>query len=172
MFVQIVDDVRAAFTARGFTEVSVDEGIRARNTQENYGAGSANRVVFVPSADPLEVIPPMRIGESNDDDAKRQLWNVLFVYEVSFAGYDADNPDRDLMHRRRCFDLWEVAAQAVHASYSGMYAWTSARWNLDRKDGVHGAELVATLTLNIPLSDVGNPHASPAPVPGEPKPVT
>jgi hypothetical protein len=182
MFVQIVDDVRAAFTAAGYTEVSVDEGIRARVTQENYGAGSANRVVFSPSPDPLEVIPPMRIGERHDPDddenVSRQLFDVLFVFEVSFAGYNADYPDRDLMHRRRCFDLWEVTAQAIQASYpssgdvagGASHGWTSARWNLDRTDGVHGAELIATLILNIPLFDRDWAVVTPTGVPGQPKP--
>jgi hypothetical protein len=170
MFLQLVDDVRAALAARGFTEVSVDEGIRARVSQENYGDGSANRVAFVPAVDPMSVVAPTFIGEG--DGVKRQLWNVLFVYDVAFAGFDADNPERDLAHRRRCFDLWEVVAQAIHADYYGSYEWTSARWTLDRKDGVHGAELVATLVLNIPLFDRADSIASPGPVPGEPKPVT
>jgi hypothetical protein len=170
MFLKLVDDLRTAFAGRGYTDVFIDEGLRARASQENYGAGLTNRIVFRPSESPMTMLPPTHIGD--DDTGKRQLFNVEFVYEVSFAGFDANHPDRDIAHMRRCFDLWEVTAQEVQKAEYGLIEWTSARWELSRKDGVHGAELIATLALNIPIFDKAGAFATPAPVPGQPKPVT
>lgn len=170
MFLQIVDTIRQRFIARGFTEVSVDEGIESRNAQSNFGAGGANRVCFVPSSDPWPVIAPTFIGEADDD--KRQLLNVMFVYDVSFAGYDADHPERDLSHIRKCFDIFEVTAQEVQLAYSGAFAWSALKRTTDKKHITHGAELVAKLTLNIPIFDLTYVSASPTAVPGQPKPVT
>ncbi len=171
MFLAIVDQVAARFVERGFTDVVVASGIDARNEQLNYGTDNASRVVFVPSADPMAIVPPTMIGDNDDDDPKRQLLNVLMTYEVSFAGFDKTT-DRDLAHRRRCFDLFEVTAQEIHRAYYGAYTWTSARWEIPRKSMSHGAELIASLTLNIPIFDIPSSEAAPAPLPGEPKPAT
>ncbi len=168
MFVDIVADVAAWFVLRGL-DASVVDGAQSRAAQSNY-AGSANRVAFVPSKEPLAILDePTHIGE--DDTGKRQLLNVQFVYEVSFAGYDSANPERDLAHRHVCFDLFEATVQAVQRSYFGAHRWTSARWDEDTgTQGNHGAELIATLTLNIPLFDIVSPLAAPTPIVGEPKP--
>ena len=174
MLMQLVDDVRAALTTRFGTDVFVDEGIRARNTQDNFAKNTPNRVVFEPSED-MEVLEDvLRIGEGDadeDNDCKRQLLNVMFAFDVSIIGYDAIHPSRDLAHRRRCFDIWEVVAQEVQRDYGGVSKWISAKWNLNRKDGVYGAELIAGLVMNIPLFDIDWRVVVPAGVPGEPKPV-
>jgi len=165
MFVQIVEDVRDWFAERHIDAAVVD-GVGSRADQTNFGA-SVNRVAFEPAAD-IAIAEPLLIGE--DDTAKRQLLNPLFTYEVSFIGYDKTRPERDLAHRHVCFDLWEATAQALQRSYYGVHEWTGAKWTLDRKHGRHGAELVATLAMNIPLFDVTYETATPAPKPGEPKP--
>lgn len=164
MFDQLADIVRAWVLKRGLGVV-VDEGAEALKAQTNYGAGSSNRIVFVPAKDPIQVIDPTHIGGE-----PRQLWNTMFVFEVWIAGFDSDNPDRDFAHRARCYQLWEATAQALHKGYYGAYAWASARWADERIHGRHGAELVATLALNIPLSDMESDSAKPAPLPGQPKP--
>jgi len=174
MFVQLVDIVRARLADRGFTDVTVVDGIESRNDQTNFGdGGSANRVAFVPAADPLEILAPRFIGEGDDGEfgAKRQLFNVNFVFDVFFAGY-VPTSERELDHRRRCFDLWEVVAQEVQRAYWGAHEWTGARWTDTRKQGRFGAELAATLVLNIPIFDTSLTIATPGPVPGLPKPVT
>lgn len=167
MFVAIVDAVRDWFALREIAAAVVD-GIDSRSEQTNFG-DSMNRVAFVPSADPIGIVPPLFIGEGAD--GKRQLLNTLFVYEVSFVGYDKARADRDLAHRAVCFDLWEATAQAVQRAYYGVHEWTGAKWTTERQHGRHGAELVATLVLNIPLFDTASPSASPSPKPGDPKPV-
>ncbi len=168
MFVKLIDDVRAWFVLRGL-DASVVDGLESRNAQTNFGPGSANRVAFVP-ASPVEIIDaPRYIGE--DDDGRRQLVNMLFAYEVSFAGYDRDNPERDLAHRHVCVDLFEATAQSLQRSAFGMHQWSAARWEDTRKHGRHGAELVVALTVNIPIFDTASPMAAPAPKPGAPKPV-
>lgn len=165
MFVQIVDDVRDWFALRGIDAAVVD-GVGSRNDQTNFG-DSMNRVAFEPAPD-VDVTPVMFIGE--DGDGKRQLVNTLFAYEVSFIGYDKARPERDLAHRSVCFDLWEATAQAVQRSYYGVHEWTGAKWTTERKNGRHGAELIATLVLNVPLFDVASQSAAPSPRPGQPKP--
>lgn len=167
MFVAIVDVVRDWFALREIDATIVD-GVESRNEQTNFGDG-VNRVAFVPSSDPIAVTPPLFIGD--DDDGRRQLWNAIFVYDVSFEGYDKALPSRDLAHRQICFDLWEATAQALQRAYHGVHEWTGAKWSTERKHGRHGAELIATLTLNIPLFDTASPSAAPAPKPGQPKPV-
>lgn len=165
MFVQLIDDVRATFLARGIT-APVLEGIDARK-QQVADASPDGRVCFVPMSD-IDVEAPRFIGE--DDTGVRQLWNTFFVYEVSFAGYDRRNPERDLAHRKASYDLWEATTQAIHAAYYGNYHWTKARWEDARILGRHGVELVATLTLEVPLLDLASPLAAPKPKPGAPKP--
>jgi hypothetical protein len=165
MFVEIVDAVRDWIELRAIDAAVVD-GLGCRNDQTNFG-DHMNRVAFEPSSD-VGVAPPMFIGE--DVDGKRQLVNTLFAYEVSFFGFDKTKPERDLAHRHVCFDLWEATAQAVQRSYFGVHEWTGAKWSLDRKHGRHGAELVATLVLNVPLFDTASQSATPNPRPGEPKP--
>lgn len=167
MFVQIVDDVRAWFQARGI-DARVDEGAEARAAQSNFGPGSANRVVFTPADDPLEIFAPTHVGE--DDERPRQLINPIFVFEVAFAGYDARNASRDLCHRRVCFDLWEATVQATQRAYYGAHEWRGARWSKEKKHIVHGAELLATLAINVPLFDAPVRTATPRPIPGAPKP--
>ena len=168
MFVKILDDVRAWFAARGI-DATVDEEVEALLAQDNYGPGTANRVVFV-TASPMGVGEPMQIGE--DEDGARQLLNATYNFEVHFAGYDPAAPNRVLAHRRQCIALFEAVEQAVHRSACGLYEWGSATWTDARKHARHGAELVVPLTLNVPLFDVDPVVASPSPVPGEPKPVT
>lgn len=174
MFLKILDDLRAAFIARDFTEVEIAEGIESRNEQSNFGAGSANRIAFVPAKD-MQIIPPTHIGdqdvEGDPERVKRQLFNVMFAFDVYFAGFDADHPERDLAHRRKCFDIWEVTAQEIQRLYAGAFEWSSPQWNDDKKHIRHGAELVATLVLNIPIFDRDWVIAKPSPKPGEPKPV-
>jgi hypothetical protein len=174
MFLQLVDDIRAAFAARGFTDIEIVDGLTATVEQQNYGAGSANRVAFIPSEGPMTVGAPRFIGDIDNDDGKvrRQLHDVGFVFEVTISAYDADNPDRYLAHCHRCFDIWEAVAQEVQAAYAGEFEWSNVSHPHARKDGVHGAELAAELTLHIPLFDKPYALASPAPKPGEPKPVT
>lgn len=167
MFVELVDIVRERFRERGFTDILVVDGINAREQQTNFGSGSANRVAFVPSAQPIAFIPPTRIGE--DEHERRQLLNAMFVFDVSVSGYDPSNPERDLAHRRRCFDIFEAVVQEVHRAYYGACEWTSARWEDARKDGRHGAELIATLVLNIPLFDRAWAEATPKAVIHSPK---
>lgn len=169
MFIKLIDDLRTAFAAREFDEVEIVEGIESRTEQSNYGDGSANRIAFVPAKDPMQIVPPAFIGDG--DDTRRQLFNVMFPFDVSFAGYDADNPERELAHRRKCFDMFEVTAQEVQRLYFGAHSWTSCAWNDDKKHIRHGAELIATLVLNIPIFDRSWAIGTPAPKPGEPKPV-
>lgn len=174
MFVEIVDIIRQRFAERGFTEVTVVEGQESRNAQANFGAGSANRVAFVPAKEPIAIIPPTFIGEGDLDEAgeaRRQLWNMMFKYEVSFAGFDANNPERDLAHRRKCVDLFEVTTQEIQRAYHGAYGWSSATWADEKKHVRHGAELIATLTINVPIFDISSKAAIPGAVPGQPKPV-
>lgn len=166
MFVAIVDAVREWFEEREIDSAVVD-GVGSRNDQTNFG-DSMCRVAFEPAEDIGIADSIMFIGEG--EDGRRQLANPLFVYEVSFVGYDKARPERDLAHRSVCFDLWEAATQAIHRAYYGMYAWTGAKWTKDRQHGRHGAELVARLELNIPLFDVAYATASPSPLPGDPKP--
>lgn len=166
MFVEIVDIVRQRFKDRELP-ISVVEGIESRNAQ--IEDGPQNRVAFVPSAQPIPIVAPMFIGEG--DEEKRQLWNAKVAYDVSFNGFDESNPDRDLAHRRRCLDLFEVTAQEIHRAYAGQEEWSSARWDDSKKHVRHGAELVATVTLNIPIFDIPYASATPRGVPNQPKPV-
>lgn len=168
MFIKIIEDVRAWFATHGVT-ATVSDGIDAVNAQDNHGLGTANRVVFSASAAPLSFVPIQQIGE--DDTGRRQLANVMFVFDVTISGYDASQPTRDLAHRHKCFLLLEAVVQAAQHAYWGAHSWTSARWEDTRKQGRHGAELVATLSLNIPLLDQQWESATPEPIPGEPKPV-
>jgi hypothetical protein len=165
MFVEIVDAVRDWFTLRSIESAVVD-GVESRSEQTNFG-DYVNRVAFVP-ANPVGVAPPLFIGEG--EDGRRQIVNAMFAFEVSFHGYDKTKPTRDLAHRHVCFDLWEATAQAVQRAYFGVHEWTGAQWTTDRKHGRHGAELVATLVLNVPLFDTASPSATPTPMPGLPKP--
>lgn len=165
MFVQIIDDVRATFKARGIT-ADVLEGVDAR-AQQFGDASPEGRVCFVPIQE-IEVEAPRFVGE--DDTGVRMLWNTLFGYEVSFLAFDRDQPERDVAHRKACYDLWEATTQAIHAAYNGMYHWTGARWNDSRVYQRHGAELLATLTLEVPLFDLASVLAAPKPKPGQPKP--
>jgi hypothetical protein len=169
MFLAIVDTVRARLTARGFTDIVVDEGIEARIEQSNFGAGGANRVVFTPAPE-IEIIPPMRIGEDTDG-GPRQLLNTLFTYEVAIAAHDPDQPERDLAHRHKAYDIWELVVQEVQLAYPGVSAWTAARWSLEKRHLVFGAELIATLVINVPLFDVRSGIGYPSAKPGAPKPV-
>lgn len=169
MFVAIVDAVRDWFELRGI-DCTVVDGVESRNDQTNFG-DSVNRVAFVPAEDVGIAESVAFVGEMGEgESARRQLVNPMFVYEVSFEGYDKARPARDLAHRSVCFDLWEAATQAIHRAYFGMYAWTGAKWTKERLHGRHGAELIARLELNIPLFDVAYAIASPSPLPGEPKP--
>lgn len=164
MFLKLVDDVRAAFAARGFDRIVVDEGIDARNAQTNFGAGGANRVVFSPAPDPLGFAPPMYIGEGDADGsglARRQLWTMVYAFEVCVAGYDSEQPARQLAHQHVCVDIFEIVVQEVHRSYAGQYEWRGARWDDARKQGRFGAEFVATLVLNIPLFDAPSVAVTP-----------
>jgi hypothetical protein len=172
MFVEIVDVVRDYLTAAGL-QAEVVDGIDSRDAQVDFGRFPDGRVAFVPVPGPIAITEPKFIGEGDEDDdgrVRRQLLNVMFAYEVSVAGYDIDNAERDLAHRHACFDLWERVVQAMQAAYYGSHEWTVARWEDARKYGRHGAELVATLTVNLPIFDVTYPTASPEPVAGDPKP--
>jgi hypothetical protein len=76
-----------------------------------------------------------------------------------------------MAHRARAVDLLELVAQAVHRSYYGAYEWSSAAWTDDRKLGRHGVELVAQLTIFLPVFDVASIATTAHPRPDEPKPV-
>ena len=171
MFVQLVANVTTYLATAGLTAQVLD-GIDARDHQVDFGRFPSGRVAFVP-APSMQILEPTHIGEYETSAGleQRQLFNVLFGFEVSFAGYDINNAERDLAHRHACFDLWEKTAQAMQASYSGAHQWTGARWEDARKYGRHGAELVATLAINLPIFDAGYLSATPDPVPGQPKPV-
>lgn len=165
MLVQIVEDVRTWLATRGIDAI-VDDGPDALNEQLNYGAGFA-RVVFVPSSAPMAMVPPMRPGE--DDDGRRQLWNVEVAYDVHIAAYDADAPNRRVAQQNRVLALLETVVQGVHHAYYGVARWGAATWQQPRKNHSHGAELAVGLTLNLPLFDVESPLATPAPVPVKPE---
>lgn len=167
MFVEIVDNVRDWIDLRGIDAAVVD-GVGCRNDQTNFGTHLC-RIAFEPIPE-VGISPPLFIGEN--DDGARQIVNTLFGFEVSFIGFDKTKQERDLAHRHVCFDLWEATVQAVQRAYYGVHEWTGAKWTLDRKHLRHGAELVATLVLNIPLFDTASPSAAPNPLPGEPKPAT
>jgi hypothetical protein len=170
MFTLVADIVRDWAAARGFgSEVVVDAGPEARNQQLNFAAGF-ERIVVAPSEAPMQVVPAMRIGE--DDDGRRQLLNVMVPLEVVFTAFDETQPYVHTAHEAQCFALWELAAQAMQHAYFGVHEWSSPKWSQPRKHMSHGAELVVTLSLNVPLFDVESPSATPSPVPGEPKPVT
>ena len=163
MFVQIVDDVRDYLTKVRGMNVVVDVGVEARPMQTNFAHGGANRVVFTPAND-IEIIPPIFIGGN-----PRSLLDTKFIYDVAFAGYDAVNK-ADIYHRRICYDLWEAVEQAIQCAYCGEYEWRGAQWSLERKHITFGAELIATLALNIPLRDLEYQAVKVGPIPGEPKP--
>lgn len=110
MFVAIIEAVRAGIADRGLVGVTVDEGAEARVAHPM--PGEWGRIVFVPAPAPISFVPPTRIGD--DASGRIQLWNTLFVFEVCFAGYDADAPERDLAHKRRCYDLLELTTQEIH----------------------------------------------------------
>lgn len=158
MFLKLIDDVRARFIVRDLTEVEIAEGTNARDQQANMGHGSLNRVAFVPVSD-MTFLPPTHIGEN--DEGHAQIVNMLFVFEVGCAGFDADNPERELAHMRKCVDIFEAVVQEVKRAYWGVHEWSAARWENKRKDGRHGAELVARLTLNIPLFDIASQIVTP-----------
>lgn len=154
MFVNIIDRVRLAFRDRGFDGIVIDEGPDARNAQTNFGAGGSMRVVFAPSAEPFGFAAPTSIGEGAADElgeSRRALMQTAFVFDVVIAAVSPKA--RFVEHQRRCFDIFEIVVQEVHRAYYGQAQWTSARWNLDRKVGAFGAELVATLAINIPIFD-------------------
>lgn len=159
--------MRTWFTAIGL-DSAVVEGAEARAAQDNYGPGTANRVVFAVAPD-VEIVPPRMIGE--DDTGTRQLLNANVAIEVSIAAYDASAPERDLAHRALCLAIYEKVVQGVQRAYWGGHEWRGARWNDTRKHGLHGRELVALLVVNVPVHDAGDVLATPSPVPGEPKPV-
>lgn len=169
MFLQIVETIRTRFAARGLNNISIVDGLASEVQQANFGGGGANRVAFVPATD-IAIIPPTRVGEDTDG-SPRQLLNTLFTFEVHIAGWDSDNPDRDLAHRHKAYDIWELVVQEVQLAYGGAIEWTGARWNLDKKHLPFGAELIATLVINVPLFDVryvpATGHAKyPEPKPG------
>jgi len=163
MFVRIVDDVRNFLKNVRGMDVVVDAGVEARPMQTNFGKGGAKRVVFTPSND-IQIIAPIFIG-----DNPRHLLDTKFIYEVAFAGYDPENKS-DIYHRHICYDLWEAVTQALQRAYAGQYEWLNAQWSVERKHIIYGAELIATLSLNIPLSDLKSPEVIVGPRPGEPKP--
>lgn len=167
MFQRIVDDVREYFAAHDVTAF-VDEGPEALVAQDNYGPGTSNRVVFVASKDPIAFAAPIQIGE--DEDLHRQLCVTRFLFDVHIAGFDPDQP-RDLAHRGVCYALLEQTVRAIHGAYWGNLEWLGASWNDARRHARHGAELVATFTLNVPLFDTKSALAHPDPKVGTPKPV-
>lgn len=158
-FQQVVADVRAFFLARGIT-AEVDVGWKARAKTTNQGPGSANRVVFTPVSS-LTPIAPTHIGNDFERPA-RQLLNVLFQYEVSFWGFDAaDDGENDLLHIAKCVELFEATEQAIHRSHYGTYEWGAMRWTDTVKHVVHGAELIAPITINLPIFDVADTFHKP-----------
>lgn len=116
----------------------------------------------------MRITDPIRIGEGDDD--KRQLWNLMFVFEICVAGFDSTRPASDFAHRAQCLELLEATIQGIHKVHWGGYTPTSARWVDDRTHGRHGAELVATVTFNLPIFDAGTLRATPNPVLSHPKP--
>lgn len=168
MFVEIIADVRDYFEEREI-DAEVAEGAAARNNQPDFGEYPDGRVTFV-AVSPLGVAEPQFIGEPDNEGTPRAILQTTFVYEVSFAGYDQASPERDLAHKRHCYGLWEATAQILQKKHWGRHQWTGARWEDERKLGRHGAELIATLELSVPLFDVSSESATPSPLPGAPKP--
>jgi hypothetical protein len=160
MFLQIVDIVRARMALRDNT-ISVEEGIEGRAHQPN--TTGANRITFTPKEDIGVGFEQHRMGE--DEDTSRQLLTTLFMFDVAIAGYDASNPERDLAHRHKCYDLWEMVVQEVQAAYPGASQWTAAKWNIPAIHLAFGAELIATLAINVPLFDYPQVSATPQPLP-------
>lgn len=167
--VALLDTLRARFAARGLTGIEIVEGREALNEQGNYGAGQTNRIAFYEPEEPGDVAPPFRIGD--DDEHRRRLLLVTAPLAVAFAGYDADRPSRYLAHRDRCLELWELTAQELQLELAGVHRWGGWKWNTTRKHGAFGAELIASLSIDLEFRDV-DADASPArPRPGAPKPV-
>lgn len=168
MFTIVANVVRDWVVERGLADdIVVDAGPESRNQQLNYSKGF-ERIVVVPSEAPMQVTPPMRVGE--DESGRRQLINVVVPVDVVFSAFDESQPLVHTAHEKQCFDLWEVAVQAMQREYHGVHEWTGPKWSQPRKHMSHGAELVVTLLLNVPLFDIESVSATPRPIPGEPKP--
>ena len=163
-FARIVEDVREYFAERGLTAV-VDVGWKARAETNNQGEGSANRVVFTPVS-PISPLPAVSHPGSGPEQPARQLLNILFTYEVSCWGFDPDDGgENDLFHIGKCIDLLEAVVQAVWRKHHGQVTWGAMRWTDTVKHVRHGAELVATLQLNVPLFDAADMYHPASPVP-------
>lgn len=171
MFRAIVDHVRDWLVSHDVT-AHVDEGREALVAQDNYGPGTANRVVFVAAKDPIPLIPPTQMGEGEAEDgsARRQLANLMFAFDIHVAAFDPSG--RDLAHRGAALDLAEKVVQGMHHAAWGLIEWRPWRWNDERTHGRHGAELVVSFAINLPLFDVADKIATPSPRLGQPKPVT
>jgi hypothetical protein len=139
--------------------------------QDNYGPGTGNRVAVVPTEGPYELKEATHIGESIVDGVAqpRQLVDMMVSLEIHFAGYD-QTADDDLLHMRQAVGLLEAVVQALQHSYYGAYDLSDPTLNMDKKHLRHGVELIATLTINVPLFDVVSSAAVANPKPGEPKP--
>ena len=178
MFSEIPTIVRDYLaTVAEYEDVTVDVGPGAREAQDNYPAEGSNRIVFttVPN---MGFGQPQFIGEeiTGDGDEEpyeykpRQLGTVVYRFDVSISGFDLNEPENDLAHQQVCFDIWELAVQALQSGYAGQHEWVDPRWTADRKYQRHGAELVVGLTLNIPFSAAKSRHVTPVGRPKAPKP--
>lgn len=162
MLMQIVDDVRRYLEECG-SPARVLEGAAARDGQD-FDALTGGRVVFMAS-------PKVQIGEPEFiGDEPRQLATAILSLDVAVAGFSASYPERDFAHRAVCIDLLELVMQAAQRSYWGAHAWGGATWTDPRKLGRHGAELIATLAIRLPIHDRADVRVSPRPRPNEPKP--
>lgn len=164
--VGLIDHLRAAFAARELLPIEIVEGREALNEQLNYGVGG--RIAIYDVEEPGSVAPPMRIGDDGDD--RRELWTITTPLGVSIVGYDAELPSRYFAHRDRALAVWELLAQEVQRLCPGAHSWASWGWNTKRKHGAHGAELNATLFVELVLRDVASDSAFARPRPGAPKP--
>lgn len=161
--------VQAFFAAQGeATQVTAGWGERAK---QSHVPGTANRVTFALKS--LSPIPPTHLGDDFDElgvGAPRQLGDVLLGFEVSITGYDpADGGQNDMRHAARCLWLYQRLWQALQHLYTGMFVLGEGTANDAVKNVRHGAELLVSLQINVPMHDVDVVFHKPvAPVPNKP----
>lgn len=167
--VGFVDTLRARFEERGL-DVEIFEGREALVGQMQSGSAMNSRIAIYDLDDAGSVEEPTRVGEDDEDSNRRPLWRATTPLGVAIVGFDANQPDRYFAHRDRCLVLWEALAQEVWRLASNVHRWASWSWNTKRRHGAYGAEITATLLLELVLRDVSNDSIVARPKPGAPKP--
>jgi len=156
---ELFEDVKDYFALHGYGS-SVVFGWREVSKQVNQGTGRANRVVFVPGDDGGKAgkLAPAKIG-----GRRRQIATYEELFQLRVWGHDPAAPNDERAQYRATRALFDLVLNALRDSACGRYDVGDPKWTTTPVERLFGKELVANVTLDVPVMRSSQPIVLPPP---------